>query len=391
MTTFKRAIALVAIVAIFGGSSLGLGLSLGYTIGRNHIPPAVVHIAPVVGEDAILGEEEPVMFTFADQQEETVPLEIRVSDISGVVQTISGSVVSINIAVPSANFFMPIYSPGSGSGIIFAKNDDYIFIATNNHVVERASHITISLDDEYEVEATFINGNWDADLAVLSVPRDSLEGKEYHIAVFGDSDQMRVGDEVIAIGNPMGQGQTATRGIVSAINREITIDGRTLNVLQTDAAINPGNSGGALANIRGEVIGINTAKAISFNIEGMGYAIPSNEALSILEGLLEAATTPRPFLGITHQPIDERTRRQFALPSVGIMIMSVLPNSAAYEAGLVEWDLIVGFDGIVIESVEDLALALSQSTVGEESILQIYRNGIEAMEVSVIIGDFNAR
>jgi len=387
MITFKRAIAILSIIAILGGGSLGVGVSVGFAIGRLYTASATP--APEYHPQAA---EEPIAFTFADQPTETIPLEIQVSNITNVVQTISGSVVSINLEVPSTNRFQQrVYNPGSGSGILFSKDDNFVYIATNNHVVDRAARIFVSLDDEYEVEATFIGGDWHADLAVLSVPRSALEGKDYHIAVFGDSSQMRVGDEVVAIGNPMGEGQTATRGIISAINREITVDRRTLTVLQTDAAINPGNSGGALANIHGEVIGINTAKAIAFHIEGMGYALPSNEALIILNQLLEEGTTPRPYLGIRFHHIDERTRQMFALPSIGVMVRSVEAYSPAEEAGLTEGDLIVEFNQNPIETAEDLANALSQTDIGEVVVLSIYRNGNQPVTITVTIGDSNAR
>ena len=389
MITFKRAAAIVSIVAILGGGSLGLGLSAGFAIGRHYTAPApAAHYQPMM-------EEEQISFTFADQHAETLPIEVRVSDITNVVQTVSGSVVSINIEVPSGNrFFGNVYNPGSGSGIIFAEDENFVYIATNNHVVYHAARIGVSLDDEYEMDAALIGGDWYADLAVISVPRSALAGKDYHVAAFGDSDQMLVGDEVVAIGNPMGGGQTATRGIISAVNRQITVDGRTLDVLQTDAAINPGNSGGALANIRGEIIGINTAKAISFHIEGMGYAIPSNEARAILEQLLEKGTTPRPYLGIEALSINENMRRIYALPSVGVMVMMVQPGSPAEEGGVLELDLIVGFNSIPIHSMDDLAGAISESSIGDVVTLQIYRNGLnglEPAEVMLTIGDANAR
>lgn len=392
MITFKRLLAIVAIIAVFGGGSLGVGLSVGFALGRHYTAPVQeVQYRPA------LQAEETTAFAFADQQAQALPIEVRVSDITGVVRTVSGSVVSINIEVPSSNPFFgrSTYNPGSGSGIIFAEDDDFIYIATNNHVVYRAARIGVSLDDEYDITAVMIGGDWDADLAVLSVPRESLEGKEFHIAVFGDSSLMEVGDEVVAIGNPMGGGQTATRGIVSAINRQITVDGRTLNVVQTDAAINPGNSGGALANIRGEIIGINTAKAISFHIEGMGYAIPSNEALEILNQLLKEGTTPRPWLGVGVWPISEDFRRLYALPSAGLIIeLPVAPGTPAAEAGLMQWDLIVGFNGAPTMTRDDLLDALTQSRVGEEVTIQIYRNspdGFRPTEVFVTIGDYNSR
>ena len=394
MSKFKRIVAVIAIIAILGGGSLGIGLSIGFAIGRHYVTTATAEANRMQAELLALAEDDPVAFAFADQDQyiETLPIEVRVSNITNVVQTVSGSVVSINIEVPSTNrFFQQVYNPGSGSGIFFAEDDDFIYIATNNHVVERAARITISSDDEYEVEAAFVGGDWHADLAVLSVPRSALEGKQYHIAVFGDSSQMRVGDEVVAIGNPMGEGQTATRGIISAINRQISVDRRELTVLQTDAAINPGNSGGALANIHGEVIGINTAKAMAFNIEGMGYALPSNEALVILNQLLEDGTTPRPYLGIRWQLIDERTRSMFALPSVGAIILAVETDSAAYEAGLIEGDLIVAYNEVRIESMDDFINAIMQSVVGDVIVLGIYRNGIDFMEITATLGDANAR
>ena len=388
MNKFKRVIAIIAILAVFGGGSLGMGLGVGFAIGRHYIES----ITTVNEPPPIPIEEEPVAFLFADQETERLPIEVRVSDITSVVRKVSDSVVSINIVVPAGGgIFGPRYHPGSGSGIIFAEDEEFVYIATNNHVVERATTIYISLDDEYQVEAVMIDGDRLQDLAVLSVPRSALEGKQYKIAVFGDSDQMQVGDEVVAIGNPMGEGQTATRGIISAMNRQITVDGRTLNVLQTDAAINPGNSGGALANIRGEVIGINTAKAISFNIEGMGYAIPSNEALMILERLLEDATTPSPYLGVTLMNVDENHRRMHALPSVGTLVRAVEQHSPADHAGLQIGDLIVGFNDITIETMTDLAAAISNSDIGETIILHIYRRGIHPMSIAAVIGDANAR
>jgi len=391
MTNFKRVIAIAAIIGILGGGSLGLGFGLGYALGGNRTAQnyeTSLETTSLVYD----ADEQETSFLFAEQEVELVPLDIQISDITSVVQTVSGSVVSINLEVAATDrFFRQVYSPGSGSGIIFGEDDNFVYIATNYHVVYNAIRIMISLDDEYEIEATFLGGDRDADLALISVPIEALYGKEYKIAMFGDSDAMLVGDEVVAIGNPMGHGQTATRGIISALNREITVDGRNLNVLQTDAAINPGNSGGALANIRGEVIGINTAKAISSLIEGMGYAIPSNDALVILNLILEEGTISRPHLGIEPRHIDERARDMFALPSVGVMVRSVLPGTAAYSAGLQEFDLIVRFNDITIRDIPDLAEALAQSSVGDRVVLHLYRNGIYPMDVEIVLGDANAR
>ena len=384
MKKFLKAAAVTVIAAVVGGSSLGLGLAAGLNIGRHPMFAS----APSPTEEYA---EEQAPFLFTEQEVETLPLEVRVSDITGVIRTLANSVVSINIDMRGMDrFAQPIYMPGSGSGIIFASDDDRVYIATNNHVVENAYRISISLDDENEIEAVFVGGDRDADLAVLSVARSDLDGKEYTLAVFGNSDELLVGDEVVAIGNPMGAGQTATRGIISAVNRQITIDGRTLNVLQTDAAINPGNSGGALANIHGEVIGINTAKAIAAHIEGMGYALPSNEAQIILEQLLIDGTTPRPHMGIIPRHVDENQRDLFSLPAVGVLVTGVAPGSAAEEAGLEEGDLIVGFNELVIETIPDLAEALADSEVGQTVVITLYRRGIQLMTIDVTLGDANA-
>ncbi|MCL2016682.1 MAG: trypsin-like peptidase domain-containing protein [Defluviitaleaceae bacterium] len=387
---FKRFVALVAVVAVLGGGSLGIGLGIGFAVAGQLNPPV---ISPVLEESPTYNvlpvAEERTEFRFSDLESEMIPVEVRISDITSVVQTVSGSVVSINIETPSANPFFPTYVPGSGSGIIFAEDDNFLFIATNNHVIQQAARISVSLDDEHDVEASVIGGDWHADLAVLSVPRAEFLDKDYKIAVFGDSDNVLVGDEVVAIGNPLGQGQTATRGIISAVNRQITVDDRVLDVLQTDAAINPGNSGGALANIRGEIIGINTAKAMAFHIEGMGYAIPSNIALAILEQLLEDGTTPRPFLGISLDTIDEARRSMFALPSIGVIIVRIESGSPADEAGLVQGDLVVGFNQNPIETIDELSTAIRQSEVGEAVVLNIYRDGYRPVDVTVIVGNAN--
>ncbi|MCL1988752.1 MAG: trypsin-like peptidase domain-containing protein [Firmicutes bacterium] len=391
---FKRFVALVAIIAVLGGGSLGIGLGIGFAVAEQFnstVNTPVVEEVPNYDILAVADADEQTEFSFSDLQAETLPVEVRISDITGVVQTVSGSVVSINIETPSANPFFPTYVPGSGSGIIFAEDENFLFIATNNHVIEDAVIITVSLDDEYEVVANVIGGDWQADLAVLSVPRSEFADQGYKIAVFGDSDNVLVGDEVVAIGNPMGQGQTATRGIISAINRQINVEERILDVLQTDAAINPGNSGGALANIRGEIIGINTAKAIAFHIEGMGYAIPSNIALTILEQILEDGTTPRPFLGVSLDIIDEARQRMFALPSIGVIVVLVEEGSPADLAGLASADLIVAYNGNPVQTVDEMIAFIGNSTVGETIVLDIYRNGYQPMNISIVVGDVNNR
>jgi serine protease Do len=329
-------------------------------------------------------------FAFAETRAETLPIDVRVNDLSGVVERVSASVVSINITMPMSNRFRQTEeATGSGSGIIFAEDGERVYVATNYHVIENAERVSISLDDEYQIEAVYVGGEGASDLAVISVRKTDMEGIDYALAVFGDSDKMRVGDEVIAVGNAMGEGKTATYGIISAINRQITIDGKTLDVMQTDAAINPGNSGGALANINGEVVGINTAKALAYYIEGTGYSLPSNAALEIIEQLLADGTAKKPYLGITPLTVDEAVRRRYELPSLGVMAREVARGGPAETAGLVAGDLIVGYNGVEIKTADDLAKALAESAVGDDVTLRVYRLGSELLDITVTLGDAN--
>jgi serine protease Do len=201
---------------------------------------------------------------------------------------------------------------------------------------------------------------------------------------------MEVGDTVLAIGNAMGEGISATQGIISTKEKTIVVERRTLTVLQTDAAINQGNSGGPLVNANGEVIGINTAKLFASGVEGMGYSLPINEALAILNEILEIATADRPFLGITYREVTEEMKDLFNLPTLGIIIREVHAGTAAEKAGLQERDIVVAFGDYPISGGEDLRDALAASKVGEEVVLGVYRNN-EMMEVTVTIGNLNER
>jgi serine protease Do len=302
-------------------------------------------------------------------------------------------VVSINVvAMVSSWFGGTRQAEGAGSGFIFAIDDSKVYIATNYHVIENVDAVSISLDDDENIEAKIIGHDRDSDLAVLSVPKAAMDelGVPYKAAEIGDSENMSVGDSVVAIGNAMGEGLSATAGIISAVNREITVERRKLNVMQTDAAINRGNSGGPLVNAEGEVIAINTAKLYMSGVEGMGYSLPINEALKILEDLLESGTTDRPFLGIDYLVISEVEKEMYNLPSLGIIIRSLLDGGAAHEAGIMPRDIIVSFGGKEIINDEDLRNALTSSKVGETVRLEVYR-GNEKLAFDVKIGNMNER
>ena len=266
-------------------------------------------------------------------------------------------------------------SEGAGSGIVIAKTDTELIIATNNHVVAGAKELSVCVgDSEDQVYAAYVKGT-DApnDLAVVAVnlqdiPAEVME--KISIAAMGDSDALKVGEDVVAIGNALGYGQSVTTGIVSALDREITIDDMTAKLIQTDAAINPGNSGGALFNMKGEVVGINSAKFASAEIEGMGYAIPISVAKPILSELESRQTRTvvdkerQGRLGINVITVSSESAQAYNLP-LGVYVTGVEEDSAARRAGMKESDIIVKFDGITMQSADALVEELTKYEAGE--------------------------
>ena len=253
--------------------------------------------------------------------------------------------------------------PSSGSGIIIGENDTELLIVTNNHVVQDTVSLKITFVDDTAVDAVIKGTDTDTDLAVISVPLDKIpqETKEkIAVARLGDSDGLKVGQGVIAIGNALGYGQSVTVGYVSALNREIkTSDGNTRVLLQTDAAINPGNSGGALLNMKGEVIGINAAKYSSTEVEGIGYAIPVSGVQDILDELMnrktrsEVAEEKRGYLGIQGTTVDEDAAAAFGMPK-GVYVYKILKDGAAADSQLREKDIITKLDGMTVKSMQEL-------------------------------------
>ena len=235
------------------------------------------------------------------------------SNVASVVNEVMPSVVSITSTIQSSNYygFGTQESEGAGSGFIVAKTKDNLMIATNNHVVSDATSLTVGFVDDTTAKATVVGTDSSADLAVISVKikdiKDSTASK-IKVATLGSSDDLKVGEEVVAIGNALGYGQSVTTGVVSAKNREVSLTDGTMNLLQTDAAINPGNSGGVLINMDGQVVGINNAKLEDTSVEGMGYAIPITTAKTILTDLMNAnsvSTKDAAFLGVVGRDIKE--------------------------------------------------------------------------------------
>ncbi|MBQ5708330.1 MAG: trypsin-like peptidase domain-containing protein, partial [Anaerotignum sp.] len=232
----------------------------------------------------------------------------------------------------------------------------------------------------------------ESDLAVLTVSWKDLNDagiEQVTTAVFGDSDALEVGSEVIAIGNAMGRGLSATDGIISMKEQTIYVEGNNLGVLQTSAAINSGNSGGALVNASGEVIGINTAKYNSAMVEGMGYAIPSNYIIPIVEELLTTGTQPKPYIGITGTNITEETAPMYKLP-VGALVLEVTKGGPADKAGLEVGDVITQFNGQSIMDMDSLVEQVNKTKIGSTVDMYVIRDGNDGVELKIKIEDKNS-
>ncbi|MBQ9737727.1 MAG: trypsin-like peptidase domain-containing protein [Clostridia bacterium] len=259
-------------------------------------------------------------------------------------------------------------SEGTGSGIIISSDG---YIVTNNHVIEGASAITVTLNTGVEYEAKLIGSDSKTDLAVIKIKPDET----LTVAELGDSSQIQVGERAIAIGNPLGLeffGST-TQGIISAINRKITVDNRTMSVIQTDAAINEGNSGGALVNAYGQVIGINAVKISSSTVEGMGFAIPISEAKPIIEDLINYGYVKgRPVLGISARDVTRDMAQRQGWP-IGVQVMATQVGSGAEISGLEQGDIIVKADGKEVKNFDTLTEIKDSHKPGDIMQLEVYK------------------
>lgn len=327
-----------------------------------------------------------------------------VSDVSQVVENTMPSVVSITgmYKVEESYFGFGGFtteseSEGSGSGIIVGQNDTELLIATNNHVVEDATSLSVQFIDDTTAEAVVKGTNADVDLAVIAISLEDISEETKNsikVASLGDSDELKVGEPVIAIGNALGYGQSVTTGVVSATNREYTMEENTAFLIQTDAAINPGNSGGALLNSKGEVIGINSCKIGGSTIEGMGYAIPVSTAKPIIEELMTKTTrtkvdeTQKGYLGIVGISVTDDVQQAYGLPE-GVYVTQVFENTAAANAGLVKGDIIVSFDGEDISTMEELTSLLEcyeKGSTVEIKVMQGSPTGYQEKTITVTLG-----
>ncbi len=268
-----------------------------------------------------------------------------------------------------------------GSGFIFKVDDKWVYILTNNHVVSNAKKIIVKVGRLKEVKATLVGADPKTDLAVIKVPKNQVPHADSRIARLGDSSKVRVGDFVIAIGNPFGLEDTATFGIVSALHRRIGLDVYE-NFIQTQAPINPGNSGGPLVNIRGEVIGINTA--IIAHAQGLGFAIPINLAKWVAKQLIEHGKVIRGWLGVVIEDLTPPVAEALGL-NHGVIVLKVVPGSPAEKAGLQPGDIILAINGKPVKDSTDLQFAIMKTPPGKEVKLTILR-GNKKIEINVKVG-----
>lgn len=315
------------------------------------------------------------------------PVSSDEMNISDIIEKSSEAIVGVtNYGEQQVNPFQPTeegeMEQGTGSGVIYDVTDDAAYIVTNHHVIDGANKVSVSLHDGETEEAKLVGTDPLTDTAVLKIAGEfDIKPLE-----FGDSDDVRSGESVIAIGNPLGLelSRTVTQGIISAVDRSINVETAAgdwdLDVIQTDAAINPGNSGGALINANGELIGINSLKIASNNVEGLGFAIPSNDVKTIVKELRENGQVERAYLGVGLE--DLRTIPPFYMPDIpddikeGALVMSVDENSAAGKAGLKEEDIIVKMGDTEIKSDKDVRKVLyKEAEIGDDITLTIYRDG----------------
>ena len=390
----KRAAGIAAAGILFG--CVAGGTMTGVTLISHKIFPAEA----VESSEAAETEAE----SLGDAQaavSNAIPVSTG-NDVSAIVEKAMPSVVAINnkMVYTQNDWFFGTQQyevPSSGSGIIAGQNDEELLIVTNNHVVADSQELSVNFIDNTSVKAAVKGTDSDSDLAVIAVQLSDIPEetrKQIKAAELGDSDALKLGQGVVAIGNALGQGQSVTVGYVSALNKEVTIDNVERTLLQVDAAINPGNSGGALLNMQGEVIGINAAKYADTDVEGIGYAIPISFAKDIIDDLMTKTTKieveedEQGYLGIQLQNIDSRMANAYGMPE-GIYVYKIVEGSAAANSDLRERDIITKFDGERVKTGDELQRMLTYYKGGSEVTLtvQSLENGAYVeREVAITLG-----
>lgn len=349
------------------GLFVGIGLELTRTYILNQTPEVQVKYTP----------------TFSPMDTSLSPPSLSTVDIANHLEA---SLVAITKEEVQETFFGQSIGESTGSGIIFDISTKYIYILTNNHVIENASSLYVSFFGEKVYKSTLVGGDADSDLAVITIEKSTLPPDHLRAlkpVIIGNSDTIEVGETAIAIGNPLGYNNTVTVGVISALNRIISNDLNALSLIQTDAAINPGNSGGALVNDRGQLIGINTIKISDTSVEGIGFAIPINAALPILYELMDKGYISKPYIGIYGQEVSKATAALYKIP-LGVVISDFVPSGPGFESDLKVFDIIIEVEGQTVESMADLTQEITKYAIGDTIKLTVMRESSKGFKKKII-------
>ena len=381
----------VAVASLFfgliaGGSFIGVNFLYDYLN-----PQEPEYVAPtIIGQDMIPGN----VISDENQIQNSTVIDsayIQGGSVSDIAEEAMPFTVAIHCTFTTDSWFGRYETPGSGSGIIVGKNDSELLVVTNNHVIDGANTIKVTLIDGTEADAVVKGTAASTDLAVVAIQLKDLSKETMDaikIAELGDSNDIKVGEMVVAIGNALGYGQSVTVGYVSAKDREVTVDNTKMTLLQTDAAINPGNSGGALLNLEGEVIGINSVKYADEDVEGMCFAIPVSNVKDIIENLMNSlAEDEKGYLGVGVNDVTEAIAEYYNWP-VGVYVVNFSENSAAEEAGIRIGDIITGVNGVVVETANELIERVTSNRYGTKVTITLQRNvdgEYQEIEVEVVL------
>ncbi len=374
---FSKFITAILILAIIGGFTAGIGYrAMDYYF--NNQPETSVKYIP-------------------DLTQMASEIKSVESDISSIAKNLEPSVVAITNEIVQESIFGQQTGTSAGSGVIFDISSDKVYILTNHHVIDDSNELSVNFVGNNQYNATIVGSDSNTDLAVVTVnitDMDQMVLNKIRPIELGDSDLIQVGETAIAIGNPLGYNNTVTVGIISALDRMISSDMNALSLIQTDAAINPGNSGGALVNGFGQLIGINTIKISDTSVEGIGFAIPVNSALPILEEIILKGHVSKPYIGIRGQDVTPEMVEKYKIP-IGIIIRGTINGSPADMSELEILDIITKVNDTVVTSTAELIAAIGQLEIGDTIRLTVERDitgseetsTFETNVIEVTIGD----
>ena len=371
--------AICAALVISGGAFYaGVAYNAGTSDGSGGLTSATSQTVANGTTVNISQDNTTVSSTITEVVDQAMPSMVAINTITE--ESLSGAYGYFYHYMFGDDYDQTYETSASGSGIIIGQNDTELLIVTNNHVIEGADTIAVQFIDDQSYDATIKGTAADNDLAVIAVKLSDISADtldKIKVATLGNSENLKLGEPAIAIGNSLGYGQSVTVGYISALEREVQISDRTMTLIQTDAAINPGNSGGALLNIKGEVIGINSAKYSDTDVEGTGYAIPISDAEPIINDLISGNTVSdedKPYLGIYGQDVPEAYQDKFSWPQ-GVYVSQVTNGSPASLAGVQAGDIITSLNGEKVDTMDTLQSVLAKCKAGDKIAIEVYRTG----------------